>query len=350
MIKPSSTAAPSPALRSYCLAADLLCLPPSLWPPMHRKGLSGQTLCQTPQAANFALHLPRPKPNKASPLRTSLQASTEKNAEWPASSTPLKLQGFDPARGASTSVQLIKSAIQRHFYTRKILTQFTAPLLGTMWRGDLEEDVFNSVVGDRPIKELGLNDVATIARVFDTVAPNAAERTFTGLKRGSDSRFSDDDLAEILQTATETPAGAFRGRGTPEVLRLVEIMGIEQSRTWGVCTMNEFRKFLGLKSEFETFEEWNADPEIATGLQAESTMPLTDGSRFACGYTITRGVLGDTIALVRGDRSYTSDFTPLNLTTWGFYDCQRDMNNGGQGGITHHPPSTPSLPTGVFAC
>ncbi|KAG6915284.1 hypothetical protein DXG01_012306 [Tephrocybe rancida] len=195
------------------------------------------------------------------------------------------------------------------------------------------EDVFSSVIGDKPIAELGLNDVATIARVFDTVAPNPAERTFAGLTRGSDGRFSDDDLADILQTATETPAGAFRGRGTPEVLRLVEIMGIEQSRAWGVCTMNEFRKFLGLKPEFETFEEWNPDPEIATGLQAESTMPLTDGSRFACGYTTTRGVLGDAIALVRGDRFYTSDFTPLNLTTWGFYDCQRDMNNGGQGGI-----------------
>ncbi|KAG6852246.1 hypothetical protein C0991_001607, partial [Blastosporella zonata] len=168
------------------------------------------------------------------------------------------------------------------------------------------------------------------------------------LKRGSDGKFSDDDLADILHTATENPAGAFRGRGTPEVLRLIEIMGIEQSRSWGVCTMNEFRKFLGLK-QFETFEEWNPDPEIAnaarrlyghvdnlelyTGLQAESTMPLSDGSRFACGYTTTRGVLGDAIALVRGDRFYTSDFTPINLTTWGFYDCQRDMNNGGQGGV-----------------
>ncbi|KAG6838854.1 hypothetical protein C0991_007919, partial [Blastosporella zonata] len=62
-------------------------------------------------------------------------------------------------------------------------------------------------------------------------------------------------------------------------------------------------------------------------------MPLADGSRFACGYTTTRGVLGDAIALVRGDRLHTSDFTPHNLTTWGFYDCQRDMNNGAQGGI-----------------
>ncbi|KAG6822659.1 hypothetical protein H0H92_013026, partial [Tricholoma furcatifolium] len=62
-------------------------------------------------------------------------------------------------------------------------------------------------------------------------------------------------------------------------------------------------------------------------------MPLTDGSHFACGYTTTRGVLGDAIALVRGDRFYTSDFTPANLTTWGFYDCQRDMDNGAMGGI-----------------
>lgn len=100
------------------------------------------------------------------------------------------------------------------------------------------------------------------------------------LKRGPDGTFSDDDLAEILYSATENPAGAFRGRGTPTSLRLVEILGIEQARAWGVCTMNEFRKFLGLRGgyqschpcvrisisfnvEFKTFEEWNPDPEIA---------------------------------------------------------------------------------------
>jgi len=67
------------------------------------------------------------------------------------------------------------------------------------------------------------------------------------LQRGADGKFSDDDLTDILKEATESPAGAFRGQGTPPVLRLVEMMGIEQSRQWGLCTMNEFRKFLGLK-------------------------------------------------------------------------------------------------------
>ncbi|KNZ76883.1 Psi-producing oxygenase C [Termitomyces sp. J132] len=209
------------------------------------------------------------------------------------------------------------------------------------------EDVFREVFGDRPFEELSLKDLGTLSKVINDVASNPAERTFAGLKRGPDGTFSDGDLAEILYSATDNPAGAFRGRGTPSVLRLVEILGIEQSRAWGVCTMNEFRKFLGLR-EFETFEEWNPDPEIAsaarrlyghidnlelyTGLQAESTIPLTDNFRFACGYTTTRAILGDAVALVRGDRFNTSDFTPANLTTWGFYDCQRDMNNGGLGG------------------
>ena len=38
------------------------------------------------------------------------------------------------------------------------------------------------------------------------------------------------------------PANAFGARNTPEVLRIVEIMTINQSRNWGVCSMNEFRK------------------------------------------------------------------------------------------------------------
>ena len=53
-----------------------------------------------------------------------------------------------------------------------------------------------------------------------------------------------------------------RARGSPAVLRIVEILGMVQAREWGVGTMNEFRDFLGLK-RFGSFEEWNKDPEIA---------------------------------------------------------------------------------------
>lgn len=69
------------------------------------------------------------------------------------------------------------------------------------------------------------------------------------MQRDAEGRFNDAELANILITATQTPAGAFRARGTPEAMRVVEILGIEQSRQWGTCSLNEFRKFLGLKRE-----------------------------------------------------------------------------------------------------
>jgi hypothetical protein len=75
-------------------------------------------------------------------------------------------------------------------------------------------------------------------------------------------------------------------------------MGMEQARAWGVCTMNEFRKWLKLKP-LESFEEWSSDPEIAgaarklykhidnlelyPGLQAEDCMALGPGSGICCG-------------------------------------------------------------------
>ena len=62
------------------------------------------------------------------------------------------------------------------------------------------------------------------------------ESLFTGLGRG------------ILRQAREaeqepgTPAsylaGAFGARGTPKVLRAIEILGIEQSRSWGACSVS----------------------------------------------------------------------------------------------------------------
>ncbi|KAJ6583033.1 heme peroxidase [Mycena vulgaris] len=210
------------------------------------------------------------------------------------------------------------------------------------------EDVFTKFFNDKPFDELTIKDfVGGFGHSLANIDPDPSKRTFGGLQRGPDGKFSDDDIAKVLLDATDSPAGAYRARGTPGVLRVIEIMGILQARQWGVCTMNEFRQFLGLK-QFKDFEEWNPDPAIAsaarrlyghidnlelyTGLQCEETMPLTPGLRFASGYTMMRAVLGDAIALVRGDRFYTTDFTPANLTAWGYQDCERDPNNGGFGG------------------
>ncbi|KAG8709377.1 hypothetical protein FRC11_005607 [Ceratobasidium sp. 423] len=214
--------------------------------------------------------------------------------------------------------------------------------------------VFKKLFGDRSFGSLTLADFYEALGRLKTgavhpdliIEPEPRKRNFGGIKRGPDGRFNDDDLAFILQNSTESVAHRYGARGTPEVFKVVEILGIEQARRWGVCSMNEFRIRMGLKP-FATFEEWNRDPAVANaarklygtvdnlelypGLHAEETMTLGPGSGLCAGYTITRSILSDAIALIRGDRFFTTDYTPTNLTAWGIQDVARDPNNGAFG-------------------
>ena len=107
----------------------------------------------------------------------------------------------------------------------------------------------------------------------------------------------------------------------PKALRAVEILGITQARRWNVGSLNEFRKFFGLKAH-DTFEEINSDPDVANSLRhlyehpdfvelyhgivaEEAKEPMIPGVGIAPTYTISRAVLSDAVALVRGDRFYT---------------------------------------------
>ncbi|CUA69779.1 hypothetical protein RSOLAG22IIIB_08699 [Rhizoctonia solani] len=214
-------------------------------------------------------------------------------------------------------------------------------------------DIFNKVF-TKPANQVQLSDFYQAlgklrsGNVDESVRVDAdpRKRNFGGIKRGPDGRFADSDVAKILLDATEHGARRYGARGSPPALRIIEIMGMEQARKWGVCTMNEFRRYLGLTT-FKTFEEWNSNPVIARaarklyghvdrlelypGLHAEEVIPLGPGSGLCAGYTITRAILADAIALVRGDRFFTTDFTPERLTSWGFDDVQRDPENGAFG-------------------
>ena len=103
-----------------------------------------------------------------------------------------------------------------------------------------------------------------------------------------------------------------------------------QSRKWGLCTLNEFRKFFGL-APHETFESINSDPEVADSLRhlyqrpefvefypgivaEEAKLPMVPGVGIAPTFTISRAILSDAVCLVRGDRFYTVDYHAKNLT------------------------------------
>ncbi|SNX87067.1 putative dioxygenase Ssp1 [Melanopsichium pennsylvanicum] len=155
--------------------------------------------------------------------------------------------------------------------------------------------------------------------------------------RDTQGKFDDAVLAQVLRDATSDVAAAFRARGHPSWFRPIEILGMITARKdWALCTMNEFRHYLGLKT-YSSFSEWNPDPnvykaaemlyghidnlELYPGLMAEETKPSVPGSGLCPGYTISRGILSDAAALTRGDRFYTQDFSAANLTSSGFDYC-----------------------------
>jgi hypothetical protein len=59
--------------------------------------------------------------------------------------------------------------------------------------------------------------------------------------------------------------------------------------------------------------------ELYPGLIAESTKKsMKPGVGLIPSFTVSRAVLSDAVALVRGDRFYTVDYHPKSLTDWGF--------------------------------
>ncbi|QRV74358.1 heme peroxidase [Ceratobasidium sp. AG-Ba] len=208
--------------------------------------------------------------------------------------------------------------------------------------------VFRKIFGDVDPETITPQQFAKASAAIASTEKDKSKWEFGGLKRGPDGRFKDAELAQLIQNATAHVASAFKARGTPPVLRVIEIMGIMSSRRWGVCSLNEFRKFIGLKP-YDSFADWNSDPEIATaamrlykhpdnlelyvGLQAEEAKPVVDGAGLCPGYTISRAILSDAICLTRGDRYLTTDWTTNNLTCWGFDDATRDCNNPSFGGM-----------------
>ncbi|KAH9973453.1 linoleate diol synthase [Lactifluus volemus] len=258
---------------------------------------------------------------------------------------------FERGRGNACSVEF--NCIYRwHATTSQADDQWTSAHMSQLFPGkDLENITPNE------FRE-------TVGRLFPKKS-DLSQWTFGGLKRGPDGRFNDSELAALIKDAITHPAATFGARGTPHSLKVIEVMGIEASRRWGVCSLNELRKFIGLKP-YASFLEWNDDPEIAeaaerlythidnlelyVGLQAEQVKPVVDGAglcpgmfnsrylwaetnSFLVGYTISRAILSDAIALTRGDRFLTTDLTPYNLTSWGLADSQRDRKGPGNGGM-----------------
>ncbi|KAI1960198.1 hypothetical protein LOZ58_003917 [Ophidiomyces ophidiicola] len=205
------------------------------------------------------------------------------------------------------------------------------------WTDHIYEDLFGKAAED-----ITLPDLLMGMKQWQMKLPkDPAQRSFAGLTRGPDGRFSDDDLVKIMTDSIDQIAGSFGPQNVPKALRAVEILGIQQARKWGCGSLNEFRKFFGLK-EYTTFEDINSDPYIADQLRhlyehpdhvelypgivaEEPKIPMVPGAGICPTYTLSRAILSDAVALVRGDRFYTTDYHPKSLTNWGFAETHYDL-------------------------
>lgn len=184
-------------------------------------------------------------------------------------------------------------------------------------------------------KNASLQEILTLlTNMENTLDSDPSKRPFANLTRKSDGTYDDNALVEILVAGIEDVAGSFGANKVPAIMKSIEILGILQARKWNLATLNEFRAFFNL-TKHTTFEDINPDPvtantlknlyghpdfvELYPGLVAEKAKPpMSPGSGLCLNYTSSRAILSDAVALVRGDRFYTTDYTPNRLTNWGF--------------------------------
>ncbi|KAL0943160.1 fatty acid oxygenase [Colletotrichum truncatum] len=204
------------------------------------------------------------------------------------------------------------------------------------------KDVMTKVLGKDP-SEMTVKEFGHAVRDWEKRIPeDPAQRGFMDLPRNADGTLREGDLAKIFKESVEDVAGSYGANRIPEVMRPIELMGIMSSRNWNCATLNEFREHFGL-TRHPTFEDINPDKEVADklrflygspdavelypGLIAEKAKPpMAPGSGLCGNFTMTRAILSDAVALVRGDRFYTIDYTPKNLTNWGFNQANYDHN------------------------
>ena len=187
------------------------------------------------------------------------------------------------------------------------------------WTNELYAEVFPGINPD----ELDLNTFVKGLHDWIAKQPKKPEQwTFGNIKRDKKTgAFKDEDLIKIIADSTEDVACAFGPRQVPAIMKLVEVLGMEQARAWNCATLNEFRKFFQLEPHKE-FTDITKDPEVAKSLEVlythpdyvemypgivaeDAKIPLEPGSGLCPGYTISRAILADAVALTRGDRFYT---------------------------------------------
>lgn len=246
--------------------------------------------------------------------------------------------GPDMATGNQVSAEF--NLIYRwHASISKRDEKWTQELSDQMWAGkNMSEVPQYEIMKTLSKTEQHLQSLEPDERPFPALERETMTRIQDGPYKGN---FKDDELAEFLTAGIEDCANAMGPQQVPICLRAIEILGIQQARTWQLATLNELREHFGLERHRE-FSDITGNKEVAEALKhlydtpdnvelypglvvEDAKNPMAPGSGLCPSYTTSRGVLSDATALVRGDRFYTTAFTPAQYTNWGYQECQSDL-------------------------
>ena len=179
------------------------------------------------------------------------------------------------------------------------------------WTRDLYKELFGKEAEQVSLPEL----LQGLGKWEAGLPKDPQKRPFAGLKRDADGKLPDDELVELLTSSIEDTAGAFGPNNIPTALKAITVLGMQQSRVWNIGSLNEFRKFFGLKPH-ETFEDICSEPAVADqlrhlyehpdyvemypGLVSESAkVPMVPGVGIAPTFTISRAILSYLVDLFR---------------------------------------------------
>ncbi|KAK7569898.1 heme peroxidase [Phyllosticta citricarpa] len=209
------------------------------------------------------------------------------------------------------------------------------------------EDLWKELFPDLDPKKAGMHEFLQRLSKLEKLTPeDPLKRKFHNLTRKDDGTLDDDELVKIMTESIEDCANSFGAQRVPAVMRAIEVLGIQQARAWNVATLNELRKYFNL-TPHRTFEDINSNPHVADQLRRlydhpdyvemypglvveEAKLPMVPGAGLTPSYTVSRAVLSDAVALVRGDRFYTTDYHPKQLTNWGYalVDSDKAIDHG----------------------
>lgn len=250
-----------------------------------------------------------------------------------------------PPRGTGNQVSCEFNLVYRwHAAISNKDDKWTQDLFHELFPEDTAAEISTPQGLPKFLQKLGALEKISIAtepeqRPFPALASGRYERIPDGPLKG---RFKDEDLAKTLAEGVEDCANAMGPQQVPTVMKAIEMLGIIQARSWRVATLNEFRTHFALQPH-RTFKDITENEEVAHALKylygtpdnvelypglvvEDAKVPVRPGSGLCPGYTVSRGVLSDAVALVRGDRYYTTSYTPASLTNWGYREASSDLN------------------------